>query len=56
MRISSSIIHDRNSTKKLAAYKSLIDVQGSVGLLLYDVVEALRLPPRQQRAILGMAM
>ena len=36
--------------------KSLIDVQGSVGLILYDVVEALRLPPHQQRAILGTAL
>ena len=36
--------------------KSLIDVEGSVGLILYDVVEALRLPPQQQQAILGSAL
>jgi hypothetical protein len=35
---------------------SLIEVQGSVGLLLYDVVEALRLSPQQQRAVLGIAL
>lgn len=35
---------------------SLIGIQGSVGLMLYDVVEALRLSPQQQRAILGIAL
>lgn len=35
---------------------SLVEVQGSVGLLLYDVVEALRLSPQQQRAVLGIAL
>jgi hypothetical protein len=39
--------------EETAGDESLINVPGSVGLILYDVVEALRLDPDQQIAVLG---
>ncbi len=55
-QVINAFVHLRQEWEQAVGIASLIDVRGSVGLLLFDLVTAIGFTPEEQRQALGAGL